>query len=247
MNLQTAEIYLPCYRAGRRLDARIAKAARVAENDELLRGKLAAQTSFDEQMIEAINTIKPPDGLRARLDSAAASPALRKHARHPAILCAVAGTLLIIGFLVYLELDRRSDFPGKESAEGMLAQLDRMDEMDFEPVTGPISGLTDWLMLRGVDGLALPSELAGLHAAYARTFKKDGQSVAQLAINQHSLILTIFRASDFNVRLDPDGDWTFFEQGQWSAAIRQRGDTCTLLAVRGHRADMEEFIHSLTP
>jgi hypothetical protein len=246
MNLQTAEIYLPCYRAGRRMDTRIAKAARVAEGDELLRGKLAAQTSFDEQMVGAIHTIRPPEGFRARLGSAA-GPALRKHARHPAILCAIAGALLIIGFLTYLELDRRSDFPGKPSVESMLAQLDRMDEMDFEPVNGPISGLTDWLMLRGIDGLEVPPELAGLKAAYARTFKKDGESVAQLAINEHSSILTIFRASDFNVRLDPNGDWKFFEQGEWSAAIRQRGDTCTLLALRGSPADMEEFIRSLTP
>ena len=247
MNLQTAEIFLPCYRAGRRMDPRVAKAARVAEGDELLRGKLAAQTNFDEQIIEAIHTIRPPEGLRARLDSATASPALRKHARHPAILCAVAGTLLIIGFLVYLELDRRSDFPGKESAEGMIAQLDRMDEMDFEPVNGPISGLTDWLMLRGADGLEVPPKIARLHAAYVRTFKKDGRIVAQFLIDQHGSILTIFRASDFNVRLDPDGDWTLFKQGEWTAAIRQRGDTCTLLAFRGERIDLEKFIHSLTP
>jgi hypothetical protein len=247
MNLQTVEIFLPCYRAGRRMDPRIARAARVAEGDELLRGKLAAQTRFDEQMIEAIHTIKTPEGFRARLDSAAASPALRKHARHPAILCAVAGTLLIIGFLVYLELDRRSDFPGKENAESMLTQLERMDEMDFEPVTGPISGLTDWFMLRGIDGLGVPPEVAALQAAYARTFKKDGQSVAQLVINQHSSILTIFRASDFNVRLDPNGDWKFFEKGEWSAAIRQRGDTCTFFALRGSPADIKEFIRSLTP
>ena len=247
MNLQTAEIYLSCYRVGRRMDTRIEKAAQVAEGDDILRGKLAAQTNFDEQMVEAIHTIKPPEGFRARLGSAAGSPALRKLARHPAILCAIAGALLIIGFLACLELDRRSDFPGKQSAESMLAQLDRMDEMDFEPVSGPISGLTDWLMLRGIDGLEFPPELAGLKAAYARTFKKDGESVAQLAIDEHSSILMIFRASDFNVRLDPNGDWKFLEQGEWSAAIRQRGDTCTLLAVRGSPADMEEFIRSLTP
>jgi hypothetical protein len=246
MNLQTAEIYLSCYRAGRRMDARIEKAARVAQGDEFLRGKLAAQTGFDAQMIEAIHTIKPPEGLRARLGPAAGT-GLRKHARHPAILCAIAGALLIIGFLTYLELDRRSGFPGKQNVESMLAQLDRMDEMEFESVAGPISGLTDWFMLRGVDGIEFPPELAGLKAAYARTFKKEGQTVAQLAINDHSSILTVFRASDFNVQLNPNGDWKFFEQGEWSAAIRQRGNTCTLFALRGSPADMEEFIRSLTP
>jgi len=198
-------------------------------------------------MIGAIHTIKPPDGLRTRLNSASGSPALRKHARHPAILCAIAGALLIIGFLVYLELDRRADFPGKENVESMLAEFDRINEMEFEPVNGPISGLTDWMMLRGVEGLALPPELAGLQADYARAFKKDGQNVAQFAIKQNASILTVFRASDFNVNFDSNDDWRFLEHGEWSAGIRQRGDICTLVALRGSRADVEEFIHSLTP
>jgi hypothetical protein len=247
MNLQTAEIYLPCYRAGRRMDARIAKAARVAEGDDALRGKLAAQTDFDERMVEAIHTIKAPEGLRERLEAcSAASLALRKHARHPAILCAIVGTLLIIGFLVYLELDRRATFPGKDNVVSMIDLLEKMSGLELEPAKGPVSGLADWFYIRGFDAMELPPELGALPAVGARTFKQSGHPVGQLAIDRHASILTVFRASDFNVRLDPEGDWTFFERDEWSAAIRQREDICTLFALRGSRAEMEEVVRSLT-
>ncbi len=249
MNLRTAEIYLPCYRAGKRMDARILKAARVAEGDDALREKLAAQTGFDERIVEALRVIKPPDGLRQRLGNGAGAPppALRQHARHPAILCAIAGALLIIGFLVYLELDRRAGFPGKENAERMVGLLGEMSGVELEPARGPVGGLADWFYMRGFEGLVLPPELAALPAVGARTFKHAGHTVGQLAIDRHATILNVFRASDFGIRLEQGGDWKIFEQGEWSAAIRQQDDICTLLAFKGTPLEMDEFVHSLTP
>src|SRR5688572_4380039 len=108
MNLRTAESYLPCYRAGKRMDACILKAARLAESDGALREKLRAQMDFDAQIADAIHSIPPPDKLPERLGAslAGATPKLRKQAGHPAILCAIAGVILIVGFLIYMQLDR---------------------------------------------------------------------------------------------------------------------------------------------
>jgi hypothetical protein len=228
------------------MDTRIARAARVAEEDEALRARLAAQAGFDEQMVEAIHAIKPPDGFRARL-GLASSRGLRKHARHPAILCAIAGALLIIGFLVYLEMDRRASFPGKENVESMIDSLDRMSGMELESAHGPVSGLTDWFYMRGFEGLELPPDLAALPAVGVRTFSQGSHTICQLAIDRQASILTIFHASEFGVFLDSDADWKYFDHGEWSAAIRRRGDICTVITLRGSRADIEELIHSLTP
>ena len=102
-------------------------------------------------------------------------------------------------------------------------------------------------MLRGFDGMALSPEIASLPVAGARTFQSAGHAVAQVAIDKHAAILNVFRASDFDVELADDGDWKFFEQGKWAAAIRQRRGVCTLLAFLGSIEEMKEFVLTLKP
>ena len=247
MNVRTAETYLACHRAGMRMDAPILKAMKMAETDELMRAQLEAQAGFDTQMVEAIRLIKPPDGLIKRIADSAAPQALRKHARHPTILCAIAGVLLAFGFLIYLEMERRAGFPGKENAVRMVAQLGHMSGVELEPKHDTVAGLADWFMLRGFDGMSVPPDLGALPAVGARTFDSAGHTVGQVAIDRHDAILNVFRASDFGIRLDPQGGWKVFEQEEWAAAIRQRGDICTLLAFRGSGGEMEEFVQSLQP
>jgi hypothetical protein len=249
MKAHTAENYLPCYRVEKPMASAILKAVRVAEGDDALREKLQDQMDFDAQIVAAIQTIKPPDTLRERLKASSGekTPALRKQVSHPAILSAIAGVLLIIGFLGYMEMDRRAGFPGKEQAERMVAMLGSMSGVELEPAHGPAGGLGDWFYMRGFEGFNLPADLTALPAVGLRTFKLNGHSVSQVAIDRHATILHVFRASDFQVRLDEDADWKVFEQEGWVAAIRQRQDLCTLLAFRGDRAEMEKFVRSLQP
>lgn len=247
MNVRTAETYLSCHRAGMRMSGPILTALKMAESDELMRAQLDAQAGFDTQMLEAIRLIKPPESLRKRIADGAAPPALRKHARHPAILCAIAGVLLIVGFLIYLEIERRAGFPGKENAERMVEQLGRMSGVELEPKRDTVAGLEDWFMLHGFDAMTVPPDVGALPAVGARTFESAGHTVGQVAIERHATILNVFRASDFGVRLGQGDAWKIFQQDAWAAAIRQRGDICTLLAFRGSGEEMEEFVRSLQP
>ncbi|MEO7319551.1 MAG: hypothetical protein ABIZ56_11230, partial [Chthoniobacteraceae bacterium] len=193
--------------------------------------------------------IKPPDSLRKKIAECAAPKEFRKHALHPAILCAIAGVLLGIGFLVWLEMEKRAGFPGKENAGRMLDQLSRMTGVELEMKTGTVGGLADWFMLRGFDEMTLPPDLASLPAAGARMSLSGGHSVAQVAIgvDQHAPILNVFRASDFDVELEEGGDWKFFDQAEWAAAIRQLGGVCTMLAFWGTVEEMRVFVLTLKP
>ena len=249
MNVRTAENLLACHREGIRPDASVQKALKMSESDEQMREKLKANAAFDTQMVEAIHGLKPPDSLRKKIAECAAPGELRKHALHPAILCAMAGVLLGLGFFVWLEMERRAGFPGKENAGRMVDQLSRMTGVELEMKTGTAGGLADWFMLRGFDEMRLPPDLAALPAAGARTFLSAGHSVAQVAIavDQHAPILNVFRASDFAVELEDGGDWKFFDQDEWAAAIRQRGGVCTMLAFRGTVEEMKAFVLTLKP
>lgn len=249
MNVRTAEKLLSCHREGIRPEASVQKALKMAESDELMREKLKANAAFDAQIVEAIHYIKPPDSLRKKIAECAAPRELRKHARHPAILCAIAGVLLAIGFFVYLEMEKRAGFPGKENAERMLDQLNRMTGVELEIKSGTVGGLADWFMLRGFDEMALPPEIAALPATGARTFLSAGHPVGQVAIGdeKHASILDVFRASDFGVELEDGGDWRIFAHGEWAAAIRQRSGVCTMLAFRGSVEEMKAFVLNLKP
>ena len=242
MNVRAAENFLACHRDGMRAEASVEKALKMAESDERMREQLRVQTAFDAQMVEAIHCIKPPDGLRKKIAECAAPKELRKNAWHPTILCAFAGGLLTIGFLVHLEMERRAGFPGKENAERMVGQLGHMEEKRTT-----VAGLADWFMLHGFDGMALPPDVAALPAVGARTFESSGHAVGQVAIESHAAVLNVFRASDFGIELEQDGAWKIFERDEWAAAIRQRGDICTLLAFHGSSAEMEEYVRRLQP
>ena len=246
MNVRTAETYLSCHRAGMRMSSPILAALKMAESDERMRAQLEAQTGFDTQMMEAIHLIRPPESLRKRIAECAAPPELRRHARHPTILCAIAGVLLAIGFGVYQWMEQMAGFPGKENAAHMVEQLSHMTGVELEPKHDTVAGLADWFVLRGFDQMMVPPDLGALPAVGARTFQSAGHTVGQVAIDRHETILNVFRASDFSVRLDPADGWKIFEQGEWAAAIRQRGDICTLLAFHGNAGEMEEFVLSLS-
>ena len=249
MNVRTAENLLACHREGICPDASVQKALKMSESDEQMREKLQANAAFDAQIVDAVHCIKPPESLRKKIAECAGPKKLRKHALHPAILCAMAGVLLAIGFFVWLEMERRAGFPGKENADRMIEQLNRMTGVELEMKTGTVGGLADWFMLRGFDDMTLPPEVARLPATGARTFQSAGHPIGQVAIgdDQHASILNVFRASDFGIELEDGGDWRIFAQADWAAAIRQRGGVCTMLAFRGTIEEMKAFVLTMKP
>lgn len=249
MNVRTAENLLACHREGIRPEASVQKALKMAESDELMREKLKANAAFDVQIVDAIHFVKPPDSLRQKIAECCAPNELRKHALHPAILCAIAGVLLGLGFFVWLELERRAGFPGRENAGRMIEQLNHMTGAELEMKSGTVGGLADWFMLRGFDEMTLPPDLAALPAAGARTFMSAGHPVGQVAIgdDEHMSMLNVFRASDFKIELEDGGEWRVFAEGEWAAAIRQRDGVCTMLAFRGSVEEMKTFVLTLKP
>ena len=94
--------------------------------------------------------------------------------------------------------------------------------------------------------LEVPPEVAKLPVIGSRVFPYDGRTVALAIIDKRDgTLLFEFHASEFAVQLPPDGDWLIMTKENWVGAIRQRGDHCFLLAFRGGKADMREFLESL--
>lgn len=254
MNARSAEALLPCYRPGKKLDPQIIKAARFAEGDATLREKLEEQMDFDEQVVEAIRYIVPPENFPEKLDELCVQPraARWKPSRqwfNPAALAVVFGVILIAGFVVHLALESRTDFPGKEVVAKMIDLCGEMNGTEFEAkgAAVPASQLGDALYMAGFEGFALPEELAALPAVGWRVFRQQGHRVAQLAVERRDAIVFVFRASDFGVQAGPTPAWRILERNEWVGALNDRAGLCTLVAFRGNTAEMQQFLQTLTP
>lgn len=250
MNSTDAESLLRCHRAGRDPDSRVRKALRLAEGDAELGKMLRAQTEFDAQIIEAIHGISPPENLRARLGAlneaaAGGGRKLRAHLFTPAMLAAVAGVLLIVGVSVFFVMESMANFPGREAVETMLETTSKLSGNEFEQVTTTTAQLGDWLLLRGYEGYEAPPELAAAPVIGARVFVQDGKKIAQYVVEQHESVVYEFHAADFGVQLPAEGGWRILEKNGWVAAVRQSGDHCLMLSLRGSAAEMRTFLASL--
>ena len=255
MNATEAELLLHCHRAGREPEGRVQKAVRMAESDPALGKKLHDQMEFDAQIVEAVHSVVPPEDLREKLGalnaaSGAGRRGLRSQMSNPAMLAALAGVLLIVGVIVFLVLENMADFTGREAVEHMLDATTKMNGTELEAVTTTTTQLGDWFYMRGYEGYEMPPELAALPVNGSRVFRQDGKPVAQFIIEKHDSVLFDsvvfeFHAADFGVQLPADGDWQVLERDKWVAAVRQHGDHCYMIALRGVEADMRTFLQTL--
>ena len=241
----------PCYRPGKKLDPRIIKAVRFAEGDETLRHVLDDQMDFDEQIVEAIHSIRPPENLRAKLDELTAEadgarPAAKLRWFHPSVLAIVFGVLLIIGFGVWVVVEGDEDFPGKAAAVRETAHRARRDEWhgtraDDAACRASLATCALHERLRGLTRCRRNSRLRARGRSWRVVHVASVIRVAQLAIDQHSAIVFVFRASDFGVRLDEpvarDG-----QRLTGRGAVKEQDGLCTLVAFRGDKAEMQQFI-----
>ena len=245
MNTEEAEILIRCHRPGRRPDARTEKAVRFAEGDPVLSGKLKEQAAFDDQIEAAIHYIQPPENLRQKLAEVSGKPGGKGRLLHHATLPALVGVLVLVGLAVFFVMDRRTNFQGRDAVQSLILKTGKANSIEFEPVAAPAGQMSDWFYMHGFDGYSLPPELGPLPAMFARVFKSDNGSVAQFAVEKHEMIVHVFRAGDFGVDLQGEG-WRSFEHEGWAAAVRRQGGNCYLLAFRGTRAEMDDYLASLS-
>jgi hypothetical protein len=249
MNSNTAECLFRLYRAGRRPASRVQKAIRVAEQDEALRKRLGEQTNFDDQIVGVIQHIKPPENLRKKLREVSSTPVAKRsalwHIFNPAMLTAILGVLLIVGFVVWQAMERMEKFPGREAVERMLSATNKMSGVEMDPVSTTIGTLGDWFYMRGFEGYRPPEEMAALPVVGSRVFRQDGHPVAQMMVERRDSILYIFRASDFGVEMEPSSSWTLIEYQNWAAALRRHDDVCYMVAFKGGKPEMREFLQQL--
>lgn len=239
-----------CHRAGNSApqDARVQKAVRLAADCADTKAALDAQTAFDDALVAQIRSIEPGDEFLHELAAAFRAPSggfQLSALRQPPFIAGAVAVLVVIGVLVYLGMNMAENFPGKDVAVRMLDMTEEMTGIELEPKVAEAGSLEDWFFGNGYEGFHLLPEFAHMKTVGCRVFRHDGYPVGQIAIENHNLLLYIFNASDLDVTIDPPDRWRFFQQGEWTAAIRADAGTCYMVTFRGNRADMEKYIAGL--
>ncbi len=247
MKAEEAEILIQGFRPGKPTDSRTQKAVEYSEGHDTLRIQLEEQRLFDEHIGGLIRCIRPPGDLREKLAALSGAKAANPGSlRHHAILPVLAGVLVLVGIAIFFYMQNSTRFEGREAVEHMIEDTAEMSGVELEPVSSSAGQLGDWFYMRGFEGYSLPPELAPLPAVASRVAAIDGRSVAQVAVEEHHLVVHVFDAAKFGVGLESGAPWRVFTHERWAAAVRRQGPTCYLLTVLGSAADMEAIVSSLS-
>ena len=251
MNLKLAQALLKCYRPGKPelQDPQIQKALRIAEGVPDMKAALDAQIEFDERQAKLIRSVVPSEPFLDKIDATLEN--IQKGfqwntLKQPPFLAGAIALLVVIGVAIYFGLEAMENFPGRDSAEQMIDMTEEMTGIELEPKVTEAGMLEDWFFSNGYENFRMLPEFAHMKTVGCRVFHQDGYPVAQIAIENRNLLLYIFHGDEFGVKIDPPDRWKYFQQGEWAAAIRADGDTCFMAAFRGRKAEMQDFIRSLS-
>lgn len=245
---RVAESYVLGYRRGRSNDPAIEKAVKTAERDPELKRRLDSQGQFDEQIERAIHAIAPPPGLREKLHGEKAARVKGKPFAVTLLITVLFSASVVIGLLVFFEIDRRQRFGGSEAVAKIVGTAKNMTGVELTQVNNKTGQLGDWFYMRGFEDFALPEEFTETQALGSRVFKQDGHAIAQIGIQDQDhggALIYLFRADDFGVDLPGNEDWRYVQYDEWAAAVRSRNGLCTVVSLRGSKSDLRTFLKSL--
>jgi hypothetical protein len=167
-----------------------------------------------------------------------------KRARPRTILLAVGvGLVATVCMVIFLISDRLNTFDGADRVTELLDSANSLTGDEFEPVATNAGDLEDWFFLKhGLEHYAVPKQFAGLKTIGCRVFKFNGATVAQImAVADREVLLYLFPSDDLGIKVG-DGKWETVEGDSWVGAVTGMNDTCFLVAFKGNKGEMKQFL-----
>ena len=165
-------------------------------------------------------------------------------ARPRTILLAVGvGLVATICMVVFLISDRLNTFDGADRITELLDTANNLTGDEFEPVATNAGDLEDWFFLKhGLEHYAVPKQFAGVKTVGCRVFKFNGATIAQImAVADREILLYMFPSDDLGIKVR-NGKWETVEGDSWVGAVIGMNDTCFLVAFKGNKSEMKEFL-----
>jgi hypothetical protein len=167
-----------------------------------------------------------------------------RRARPRTILLAVGvGLIATICAVVFLISDRLNSFDGAERIIELLDTANNLTGDEFEAVETKAGDLEDWFFLKhSLEHYAVPKQFADIKTVGCRVFKFNGATVAQImAVADKEVLFYMFPSDDLGIKV-PNGHWEIVEDENWVGGITGVNDGCFLVAFKGSKDDMKEFL-----
>ena len=167
-----------------------------------------------------------------------------RRARPRTILLAVGvGLIATVCMVVFLISDRLNSFDGADRIIELLDTANNVTGDEFEAVETKAGALEDWFFLKhGLEHYAVPKQFASIKTVGCRVFKFNGATVAQImAVPDKEVLFYMFPSDDLGIKV-PNGKWEIVEDENWVGGVTGVNDTCFLVAFKGNKEDMKEFL-----
>lgn len=166
--------------------------------------------------------------------------------RDPAMIGLACALIFLVGIFVWTILGSSEAFHGRAKVIAILDEGVGAAASEYEPVSGKLGDLGDWLALQGFEGIASPPGFATQRMVAARIFPFEGTKVATVLVPDSEMAVFIFDADLIDVQVKPLGQWKVFSRGQDSAAIIQQGRNAFMVAIRGSPEDLERQLDAIS-
>jgi hypothetical protein len=172
-----------------------------------------------------------------------------RRARPRTILLAVGvGLVATVCMVIFLISDRMNSFEGVDRISELLDSANNLTGDEFEAVETKAGDLQDWFFLKhGLEHYAVPKQFANIKTVGCRVFKFNGATVAQImAVTDKEILLYMFPSNDLGIKIRK-GKWEIVEDDNWVGGVTGINDTCFLVAFKGNKDEMKEFLSSFAP
>jgi len=163
-------------------------------------------------------------------------------ARHPALLAATFGLLILVGVVVWQFLASKDRFSGSDEVLKIVVAGDAARPDQFEEVVTKVSSLGDWFAMKGFDGFQVPPAIGRLESVGVRLFGVEGTSVAAVAIPKEALFLFAFNPTRLGVSVEPQGTWKILETDRGAIAAMEQNGVCYVLSSRGKAERLKQIL-----
>jgi hypothetical protein len=170
-----------------------------------------------------------------------------RRARPRTIVLAVGvGLVATLCMVIFLISDRLNSFEGADRIGELLESANTLTGDEFEAVETKAGDLEDWFFLKhGLEHYAVPKQFANIKTVGCRVFKFDGATIGQImAVTDKEVLLYIFPSHDLGIKIRK-GKWEIVEDEKWVGGATGNNDSCFLVAFKGNKDDMKEFLSNV--
>ena len=170
-----------------------------------------------------------------------------KRARPRTIVLAVGvGLVATLCMVLFLISDRLNSFEGADRISELLESADNLTGDEFEAVETKAGDLRDWFFLKhGLEHYAVPKQFSNIKTVGCRVFKFDRATVAQImAVTDKEILLYMFPSRDLGIKVRK-GKWEIVEDEKWVGGATGVDDICFLVAFKGTKEEMKDFLSTL--